>query len=523
MLVSSILPHLKDLHVQQVVATDGLVTLRVQLRARTARCPACQRRSRRIHSHYTRRVADLPIAGRAVVLSLHVRRFRCTNPGCPRVTFAEQLPSLVARSGRRTELLRSALEHVGLVVGGRPGQRLGYRLGLVGTYRTLLRLVRALPEPASPGARVLGVDEFAVRRGRVYGTVLVDVESHRPVDLLDDRSAAQFAAWLRDRPLPEVICRDRGGCYAEGARQGAPNAIQVADRYHLLANLAAAVERLTAQHARCWQADPLELPPAPEPAPRSPTPAGGIQARHQHRYQQIQTLVARGMTLTAIGRLLHLDRQTVRKFARASSAAAVGSSRARRSAPPLLSRFLPYLHRRWQEGCADGAQLFAEIAARGYRGSRRTLRRYLTTLRQGRPPRPSPTVLTARTVASLLLRHPAHLSAADAALLDRLGGQCTELVTAQRLVREFAELVCQRQGGTVLRRWLQEAATSEITPLVSFAAGLRKDLAAVVAGVTLPWSSGVVEGHNTRIKLVKRQMYGRGGFDLLRRRVLLAS
>jgi transposase len=228
------------------------------------------------------------------------------------------------------------------------------------------------------------------------------------------------------------------------------------------------------------------------------------------------------MTITTIGRLLHLERKTVRKFARASNADAVGSGWGGGTSP-LLSGFLPHVNRRWQAGCEDGAQLFAEIEAQGYRGSPRTLRRYLTSLRQGQPPRPPTPLVPARTVAGLLLRKPDQLNAAEAALLDRLGARCADLVTTRRLVRAFAELVGERLGEPVLRRWLQEVANSGITPLVSFAAGLGKDLLAVVAGVTLPWSSGVVEGHNTRIKLTKRMMYGRGRFDLLRRRVLLAS
>jgi len=519
--LSALLPHLRPLQVRQATCADGLVQLMVHGRGQHATCPRCHRRSTHVHSRYTRHLADLPIGGLPVLLHLVVRRFRCLNAGCPRQTFAEPLAPLVAPYARRTSALRHALELIGLQVGARPGQRLGTGLGLLGRRDCLLRLVRALPDPTPRPARVLGVDEFALRRGHTYGTVLVDGESHRPIDILDDRSAEQFAAWLRGHPAPEIICRDRGGCYADGARQGAPSAIQVADRYHLLANLGTAVERLVAQHARCWEDDPLSVAPLPDPVP-APPPSGILLERHRSRYEQIHLLVARGQTITAIARRLHLDRKTVRKFARASSPEAI-STREPHAGPSLLRRFYGHLNRRWQEGCADGAVLCSEIRALGYRGSARTVRRYLTGLRQGQAPYQPKSALAPRAVAGLLLRPPDQLSAADGVLLERLMERCPDLVTARHLIGVFAALVCERQGEGVLRSWLTEAADCGLAPLVSFASGLRKDLAAVTAAVTVPWSSGVVEGHNTRIKLLKRMMYGRAGVDLLRKRVLLAA
>src|SRR5438270_2583795 len=333
-----------------------------------------------------------------------------------------------------------------------------------------------------------------------YGTILVDGESHRPIDVLHDRSAEQFASWLRGHPSPEIICRDRGGCYADGARQGAPRAIQVADRYHLLANLGTTVERLVAQHARCWEDDPLSLAPLPDPAPTPPS-SGTLLERHQSRYEQIHTLVARGQTINAIAKHLHLDRKTVRKFAHASSPEAI-STRGPHAGPALLRAFYEHLNRRWQEGCEDGAVLCSEIRALGYRGSARTVRRYLTRLRQGQAPHQPQSKLAPRTVAGLLLRHPDHLIASDCAVLERLMERCPDLGTARRLICGFAELVCGRQGEAALQSWLAEVTGSGLSPLVSFASGLRKDVAAVTAAVTLPWSSGVVEGHNTRIKSV---------------------
>jgi hypothetical protein len=396
-------------------------------------------------------------------------------------------------------------------------------LGLRASRDLLIHLVRALPEPEVHGARVLGVDEFSVRRGPEYATVLVDAESHRPIDVLDERSADQFAAWLQQHTPAEIICRDRAGCYADGATRGAPRAVQVADRYHMLANLADALERVAHQHARCWTTDPLALaPPISPPAAPAPQAETRIARRLRERFEQVHALRDRGLTITVIPRTLHLDRHPVRKFARASGTGSFPRSQPRAPSSRLLARFVAYLQRRWREGGEDGVLLLQELQRQGYRGSLRTLQRYLHTLRGATPVREPRLVVSARSVVSLILRPVAALAPHEARLLEHLCACCSDLASSCRLARACLSIVRERRGGVALRTWLEEAATSKVAALARFAAGLRQDEAAITAGVTLPWNSGVVEGHNTRIKLIKRMMYGRGLFDLLRRRVLLA-
>jgi len=529
--IAQLFPHLRPFQIERALVADGQVHLVLHPRSRSAACPSCHRRSRSVHSRYTRHAADQPGVGHLLVLHLRVRRFRCQNRRCPRRTFAEQVPQVVARYARRTQGLRAALERIGLALGGRPGERLSSHLGLYASRATLLQLVRTLPEPPLPFTRVLGVDEFATRRGQVYGTVLVDVETHRPIELLDDRSSAQFASWLTEHHQPAIICRDRAGCYAEGARLGAPTATQVADRWHLLANLGDTIETIAAQHGRCWRDDPVPKLPAPVPPtevlpPSMPAlPTTGRLARRRHeRFEQVQTLLARGMSITAIGRTLHLTRKIVGKYARASSADAASSRRLAPGPSPLLAPFLPYLNRRWQEGCENGKLLLEEIRAQGYRGSRRTLSRYVTARHQGAPPpQPRSAPPSPRSIAGLVLRRLDDLDAVDAHHLAEVCERCPELATTRDLARRFAAILRERQGGEAFRAWLEAVQGCGVPRLVSFAAGLRRDEAAVIAGLTLPWSSGVVEGHNTRIKLIKRSMYGRGSFALLRKRVLLAS
>ncbi|MFI1452172.1 ISL3 family transposase [Streptomyces roseus] len=231
----------------------NIATVRVDVRCTTAgaSCPLCETWSERVHGSYLRFPADVPSGGRIVVLRLRVRRFTCPNASCGQRTFVEQRPGLTRHHGQRTERLRSTLSDIGLALAGRAGARMTRELGVGVSRSTVLRLVDALPEPDPPAPRVVGVDEYATRKGRHYGTVLVDVESRRPVDLLPDREAASLAAWLAKRPGIEVVCRDRAPFFAEGATAGAPQAVQVADRWHLWHNLSEAAERSVSQHRRC--------------------------------------------------------------------------------------------------------------------------------------------------------------------------------------------------------------------------------------------------------------------------------
>jgi transposase len=520
--------------VEGVSRVGGSVRITARTRSSAAVCPECGTVSRRVHSRYERRLLDTAVAGCEVVICLSVRRFTCPSPECAKVTFAEQVSGLTSRYARRTPAVTAVLEAVALALGGRAGARLSGRLAAAVSRMTLIRLIRALPDPAlSASPRVLGVDEFALRKGHSYGTLLVDVETRRPVDILDERSAGSFAAWLAARPGAELICRDRAGVYSDGGTRGAPAAVQVADRWHLWHNLGEAVERAVSRHREhllAAAAPQAQVPPAaaaPEPAlvPEPELPrTGRIADRTRARHANVHQMLADGGSLAEIAGSLGLSRNTVRRFARAASPEdlLVNDGTGRRAS--ILDKHVPYLRERWNSGCTNAAQLWKEIRDHGYTGSCRQVRSYLARYRGTaviQAPAPAPPKVKA--VTSWIMTRPDKLADTDRASLDAILAASAELAAVAASVRGFAAIMNEKRGRRLLEPWMTAALATGEPALRSFVTGLRADQDAVTNGLSLPWSSGAVEGHVNRIKMLKRQMYGRASPDLLRRRVLLGD
>jgi len=533
------------LHVDALSFVAGTVCIQATATGAAPRCPACGHPARRVHSTYPRTLADLPWAGIPVRWHVTVRRLRCDDPTCPRVVFAERLTDVAQRYARRTDRQRAALEAIGLELGGRAGARLAEPLGLATSRDTLLRLVRCLPLPAVDTPRVLGVDDWALCRGRTYGTILVDVADHHVVDLLPDRTADTLATWLAAHPGVEVLTRDGSQTYAAGATAGAPAAQQVADRFHLVANLRDALQQLLERHRAqlprgpATDSEPADHPSAPVPAElgsygrRSPGEERARTASREQRlarYQRVTELRALGWPVAQIATEVGLSLRTVARWV---AAATFPERRPRRGSPSCLDAYKPTLDRRWQEGCHRVAQLCRELRALGYTGSNALVYQYAAQLRTGalaaapRSDRPdAPPARDAprrgpRGWAWLLLRAPEERSAAEQEEVARLEAAVADIKTAQALVQGFRRLLRERDG-EAFDGWLAEARAGP-PELRAFAAGLQRDQAAVRAAIVERWSNAVTEGKVTKLKLAKRQMYGRAGFDLLRIRVLRAA
>ena len=523
------------LSITAVTVTPDVIAFAALTTAATASCPCCAQSSTRVHSRYARTAADLPWQGRRVILRVTARRFRCATAGCKRTIFCERVPTL-APHARTTTRLTDAHRLIGFALGGEAGSRLGARLALPTSPDTLLRRVKSAPLPAHPTPRVLGVDDFAFRKGVNYGTILIDLERRCVVDLLPDRTAEALGAWFRQHPGAQVVSRDRASAYAQAVTTAAPTAIQVADRFHLLMNVREVAERALARHTTAVRnalrtdevaTAPVEVPP-PAPAveclltPRQQVATGRREHRRQ-RYEDARRLHDQGQSIRAIARALRISRGMLINYLRTGH---VADWRPGRTAPSQLDVHRAYIDRRVGEGCCNARELHRELGARGYTGGydqvRRAIRR--RTDRDGRSRARGPIPIrseipTARRLSFEVMRRPDQRKEQAAGWVDRLRTAGGAVQATIELAERFGALVRERRADG-LGEWLSRADASGLAEFGGLARSIRQDEAAVRAGLSEAWSNGPVEGRVNRLKLIKRSMYGRAGFALLKARVL---
>jgi transposase len=462
-----------------------------------------------------------------------VRKFFCRNPSCSRKVFTERLPDFIEASSRLTTRLRAAVQEIGFATGGKGGERLSDKLGMPISEVSVLWSLFLVPLSEVGQVHVVGVDDWSWRRGKRFGSILVNLETHKIVDLLADREAESVRQWLAAHPEVEVVSRDRGAMYIDGATWGAPQAIQVADRWHIISNLGDAVEEfLIRNHIRledrntssgeCQNSDkPLSSFSA---TPASQRKSQARLLRKWKLYQRVQELHASGMSLRKIGEELGLARNTVRKYFRQPPEPPLPTPRPLRASQ--LDPYEDYLLERWSQGERNAAQLYREISARGYRGAATMVRAYVghlrTTTANGSPARSRKErakAISPRALRWLLSRKREDLDQAEQTRLDQLLNLSPEVQTIYDLLQAFLKMVRQRKHQD-LRSWMGQAVRSGIPELGSFVTGIERDYDAVHAALRLPWSQGITEGKVNKLKTLKRAMYGRAGFPLLRQRLL---
>ena len=503
-LVGTVFSGLSALVIEDVGDAGEEICVRARTRDGAMPCPACGEETMRVHGYHERTAADVPVDGRRVLVKVKVRRMRCPVPGCPRQTFREQVPGVLDRYQRRITRLTGQVSAAARELAGRAGSRLLPALGIGVSRHTALRVLLRVALPALEVPRVLGIDDFALRRGLVYATVLIDAETGRRVDVLQGRTADAAGDWLREHPGVEVVCRDGSGAYGEAVRSALPGCVQVSDRWHLWHGLAEAAAKEVAAHSACW-------------ADGAPLQEGKRAGTTLERWQQVHALRSKGAGLLDCSRRLGLSLNTVKRYDRADAPERL--QRAPQYRPTLVDPYRDHLRKRRAENPGIPVrQLLREIRELGCQGSSNLLVRYIN---QGRADSDRPH-LAPRKAAQLLLTKPENLTDGQRETAARLSAACPEMKALASLIRSFAALLNPDPGNEArLRQWITDARAADLPHLHSFTRGLDLDIKAATAAVTLPHHNGRTEGVNNKTKMIKRQMYGRAGFDLLRHRILL--
>lgn len=525
-----------SLVVDHVQRSSDAISIDCRFRSTGTKCPDCRKASHRVHSHYKRRLADLPWQGRSVTISLDVRRFRCGNARCRRRIFAENVGDVAGRYSRRTSRLEDVHRSIGVALGGEAGMRLVTRLGMPLSADTILRIARARSSEICEVPRILGVDDWAWRRGQRYGTILVNLETNNVVDLLPDREKDTLSGWLSAHPGVEFIARDRAGAYARGAREGAPKAQQVADRWHLLRNCSDALQNVVERRYRiirdvgkaCMTQIDMESRLSDEhmnEAPIHRSTSRRPHNQHQNRqlaFEEVIRLSGMGWSQLAIKRELGIDLKTIRKWLKDNRP---GTWERRVFSENPADVHSDYVRRRWREGCRNATRLYREVCDQGYSESVKTFRLWVKVrLREGTPApalshvsrKSSWRMPSSRQTVRLLTAEIDTLPASDRAFVNAVSSASLDVANAAELARRFQSMICNREVAA-LEPWLHDAANG---PMSSFARGIRRDVEAVRAALMVPWSTGPVEGKINKLKLIKRSMYGRAGMDLLRSRMI---
>lgn len=484
---------------------------------------------------------DTPIGLKPVWLEIQIRRFRCRNEQCQQKTFAEQYPDLVGRRRCHTHRLMSNLAQIGLATGGEAGVRLARKLAMYTSPVTMIRLVRQLDTPGTTPPRIIGIDDWAFRKGRTYGTIIVDHELGKPIALLPSSAGDVVKEWLEKHPSIELVTRDRSVEYRDAITQAFPQATQIADRWHLLKNMGETIERYVSKRYKSlrqsmvkWaEDDKVALDTENGEKRRRYAPGPEREAIHTARtearqalYDAVKTRRAQGAYTTDIAREFNLSRTTISRWVNSESLPPDSRGRFKRKC--LIDMYETYLHDRLAEGCTNQSQLWREICQLGFTGNRELVSKWIRD--NGLSPRANSTnpaikrdpiaVPRPKALTWLLIRRKEELDEKEQYLLKLLLRD-TKIAELRQLAHKFMHMI-RNQSDSEWASWLETCCQSAVKELRNFAISLKRDEAAVYEAIRQPWSNGATEGHVNRLKFLKRQMYGRANFDLLRLKVLLA-
>lgn len=504
--------------------SDATLTLIVHSRQKEVLCPECGSHSSRIHSYYYRQVKDLPVFGKGVIMKLKSRKFYCDNDVCCRKIFVERFPIHFSLYQRVTDRLREKLLKVALLMGGNPGAVLCQTLNIETSSSSLIRYIHKekTNQPLSPTH--IGIDDWAYKKGHTYGTAIVDLKKRSVIDLLPDRESCSVEKWLADHPGIKVVTRDRFSNYSKGVSMGAPTCKQVADRWHLLKNLGDAVKKLLERKRQeLRRAEVARISKRQKKNPAETTfilEAKESPSKRMAQMQEIKKLIASGVGIRTIAQTIGMSRNTVRKYIHLDE-----PPNKKRPGSEIL-KYADYFKRRIQEvPNIETIQLWREIKNKGYKGSRSVVYEFLKMYTRSKNKAPIQYIpqqsWTPSKVSLLLYRDEDELSMGDRQLIHKLKKKSPDIEIAHQLVQRF-KLLMLKKSGNLLKGWINQAMKCPIHELRAFSKGLLTDFKAIKNAFSLKWSNGPVEGQINKLKTIKRQMYGRAGFSLLRKRIILS-
>ncbi|MEG1350845.1 MAG: ISL3 family transposase [Hafnia sp.] len=517
--------------ITDITCFPARIELLLQRRCTRGRCPECNQLSTSHYGFTSRKLQHMPAGGKMLLLHFRLQRFRCQNVQCQRLTFQQSIISIAQKYQRNTYNLNSLLVRYSLICGGEAGSRLAQLNGIRISGDTLIRRLIDFPLPDTNNLTNIGVDDWAWKKGHRYGTIIVDHDTHRPVALLQGRESAPLSEWLVHRPGIRVITRDRAGAYADGAMSGAPQAIQIADRWHLIRNACDHFERLVKRYwpsvkksvnspdiCSAVQSETTAMPPT------TISPQESVTRRlYRQRYEQMSQLKQQGVTQKEIAARLDISVKTVHRWLQAGGPpVASGLPRCRY----VISREeQDWLRKQWDEGCRNAAHLYRRLKTRGFKGSMTTVRYIVSEWRTAIPEEHRALQLPAVNQIVQWLLYPEEVTDLQKQeLIMKIKKSSPVISRGSELTRRFISLFSKRDSNapaTLLRKWQTDALSSGMDEYRSFITRMESDFEAIKNALMYSWSNGLVEGHVNRLKTLKRQMYGRAGFELLRRRVLI--